>query len=199
VPYELPTKPEGLPQGKDDGTGEVFGADEELIAGYLPGGSAQRLPPGYARLLKAGSDLVLMMHYTPNGKPTTDRSRIGIVFAKSVPAQRARRYVLDNYRLRIPANVPDVEVTSRASLDADVTLLSLTPHMHYRGKSFQYQAVFPDGRQQTLLSVPRYDFRWQLTYELNRPLPLPKEHRSSAQLILTIPLTMLSTRTRSAR
>jgi hypothetical protein len=115
-----------------------------------------------------------MMHYTPNGKPTTDRSRIGIVFAKSVPAQRARRYVLDNYRLRIPANVPDVEVTSGASLEADVTLLSLTPHMHYRGKSFQYQAVFPNGRRQTLLSVPRYDFRWQLTYELTRPLPLPK-------------------------
>jgi hypothetical protein len=174
LPYEFPTKREDLPQGKDDGTGGVFGADEELIAGCLPGGTAQRLPPRHARLLKAGADLVLMMHYTPNGEPTTDKSRVGIVFAKSVPAQRARRYVIDNYRLRIPPKVPDIEVTARASLDADVALLSLTPHMHFRGKSFQYQAVFPDGRRETLLSVPRYDFRWQLTYELARPLPLAK-------------------------
>ena len=151
LPYEFPTKREDLPQGNDDGTGEIFGGDDELIAGYLPGGTAQRLATGQARLLKAGADLVMMMHYTPNGKATTDRSRVGIVFAKTVPAQRARRYLLDNYRLRIPPKASDVEVTSRAFLDADVTLLSLTPHMHYRGKSFRYEALFPDGRKETRL------------------------------------------------
>jgi len=174
APYEFPTRPEDLPKGNDDGTGEVYGADEELIAGFLPGDSTHDLLTGQARLLKAGADLVLMMHYTPNGKPTTDRSRVGIIFAKNPPKQRARRYIIDNLRLRIPPNAPDFKVMSRVTLNSNVTILSMTPHMHFRGKSFEYEARFPDGHTLTLLKVSRYNFNWQLTYELTEPVALPK-------------------------
>jgi hypothetical protein len=174
APYEFPIKPGDLPKGEDDGTAEAYGVDEELIAGFLPGDSAHSLESGRARLLKAGADLVLMMHYTTNGKATTDRSRVGIIFAKEPPRQRARRYIIENFRFRIPPNDPNFKVTSRVFLDSDVILLSLTPHMHFRGKSFTYRAVYPNGRTETLLDVPRYNFNWQLTYELTRPLTLPK-------------------------
>jgi len=174
LPYTFPTNSGDLPQGADDGTGEAYGENEELIGGYIPGNSASDLAAGQARLLKRGSDLLLVVHYTPNGKATSDRSRVGFIFAKAPPSERVRRYFLENYRFRIPPNDPDFVVTSRVTLDADVTLLSLTPHMHFRGKSFEYRAVFPGGRSETLLKVSSYDFNWQLTYQLSNPLRLPR-------------------------
>src|SRR5205807_4386131 len=75
--------------------------------------------------------------------------------------------------LSIPAGVPDHKVTSTTVFRQDAQLLSLLPHMHLRGKSFEYRAVFPDGKEQVLLRVPRYDFNWQTVYRLDRPLTLP--------------------------
>jgi len=113
------------------------------------------------------------MHYTPNGVEQTDRSSVGLVFAKGPPKSEVKTKAITQYLLKIPPGAKDHKVTSATTLRKDAYLWSLLPHMHLRGKSFEYRAVYPDGKTKTLLSVPRYDFGWQATYLLERPLRLP--------------------------
>ena len=149
----------------------------ELLVGYAPGLPPTECKPGEAKLLKAGSDIILQLHYTPNGKAATDRSRIGLIFAKEPPQRRVLTMMALNFFLKIPPGDPNYEVHSRATLPQDATLVSLMPHMHLRGKDFLYKAVYPTGETQTLLSVPHYDFNWQLAYAEEKELPLPKGTR----------------------
>ncbi|MBZ5592769.1 MAG: thiol-disulfide isomerase [Acidobacteriia bacterium] len=169
------------PKDKDDGkreadTGEgaFLLGDIEMVSVYVPGGLAYQTGPGQARLMKAGSDLIFQMHYTANGKQTADRSRVGIVFAKEAPRERVVNTFIKNTRFRIPPGASDQVVDARVTVHQDATLLNLFPHMHLRGKAFEYQVKYPTGETETLLRVPRYDFNWQLTYELEKPLNLPK-------------------------
>ena len=152
-------------------------AFSEVVGVYVPGGDAYLTRPGQARMIPAGSDIVFQMHYTANGKEATDRTRVGIVFAKEPPKERVVNTFIMNTSLRIPPGAADHEVRARVTIHEDATLMSLFPHMHVRGKAFEYRVVFPDGRTETLLTVPRYDFNWQTTYYLREPLMLPKGTR----------------------
>jgi hypothetical protein len=151
----------------------MTGFPGEFLAGYGPGAIPELLAPGQAKLIKAGSDLVFQLHYTTNGKTGCDRSRIGLVLAHKVPRQRVVMLAAANIRFEIPPGNPDYQVDARVTLRAPATLVSLLPHMHLRGKSFEFRAVFPDGRTETLLRVPHYSYNWQLTYYLADPAPLP--------------------------
>ena len=144
----------------------------DILLVYAPGNIPEEWPPGLAKLIKAGSDLVFQMHYTPNGRASSDQSRVGLIFAQTAPNRRVMTLQLGNDRFVIPPGVPDYRVTAWGTLPNDATLLSLFPHMHLRGKSFEYNIVEPDGRRQTLLRVNPYNFHWQLSYRLAQPLEL---------------------------
>jgi mono/diheme cytochrome c family protein len=158
--------------------GEGAGAPwERHLCGTAPGNDPDIFPPGTAKLVKAGSYLVLQMHYTPNGEETTDRSSIGLVFAREPPQHRMRVQAAMNPLLRIPPGASDHVVKSVFNFGQDSVLWGLMPHMHLRGKSFRFDIVFPDGRTDTLLNVPRYDFNWQHGYALAQPLEVPAGSR----------------------
>jgi hypothetical protein len=135
---------------------------------------AYRTLPGQARLVPAGADLIFQMHYTANGKDAVDRSEVGMTFATERPNERVVNAFLMNGSLRIPPGEANHRVDGKLTLQADAKLQALFPHMHLRGKSFEYTATFPDGERQTLLKVPNYNFNWQLTYYLDQPIALPK-------------------------
>ena len=149
----------------------------ELLVGFAPGLPAAVLRPGQAKLVKAGSDIVLQMHYTANGKAGDDRSKVGVIFAKQPPRERIFTAAAVNNKFVIPAGDPNYEVHSEITLYKDAKLTDLMPHMHLRGKDFVYKAVYPSGETETLLSVPGYDFSWQLFYYLSDQKILPKGTR----------------------
>jgi hypothetical protein len=157
----------------DDGSG---GNDQELLVGYAPGLQPTVLHDS-ATFVKAGSDIVLQMHYTASGTEGTDKTRVGLVYAKTAPAHRHLTLLAPNRGFVIPPNADNYEVMSQVQLQQDVTLTDLMPHMHFRGKDFLYKVIYPSGETATLLSVPKYDFNWQLGYELEKPIVLPKGTR----------------------
>lgn len=167
----LAGKPAGVPFTLQPG--DRIGIPGEFLAGYGPGAMPELLAPGQAKLIKAGSDLVFQLHYTTNGTPGCDRSRIGLILSKEPPLQRVLMLAAANIHFLIPPNDPDYIVEAHLTLHANATLVSLLPHMHLRGKSFEFRVVFPDGRTQTLLRVPHYSYDWQLSYYLAHPLALP--------------------------
>ena len=140
---------------------------------YAPGDLGVAYPAGAAKKVPKGATLVFQMHYTPNGVEQKDRSSVGLIFAKEPPKNEVKTKAITQYLLQIPPGVRKHKVTSATTLSKDADLWALLPHMHLRGKSFEYRAVYPDGKTETLLSVPRYDFGWQATYLLERPLRLP--------------------------
>jgi mono/diheme cytochrome c family protein len=156
---------------------QLAGTGGNLLVGWAPGDPPMNYSPGTAKLVRAGSKLRFQMHYTPNGKAERDRSYIGLRFAKEPPQFRALTGRALNFGFRIPPGHPNYEVTASFVAKEDIRLTSLMPHMHVRGKDFKYTVTFPDGRSEVLLSVPRYDFNWQLAYALQDPLLLPKGSR----------------------
>ena len=149
----------------------------QYLAGYAPGSVPQRWKPGQARLIQAGSRLIFQMHYTASGKPAVDRTEIGLVFARTPVKQRIVAMASINHWFEIPAGNPDYPVESVSTLAENVWLVGLRPHMHLRGKSFEFRAVYPDGKREALLRVPHYDFNWQPYYYLETPLRLPRGTR----------------------
>ncbi len=163
-----PGKDGGLMREKTaDGIGDGF------LTAYAPGELASALPDGSAKRVPKNSILVFQMHYTPNGVEQTDRSSVGLIFAKEPPKVEVRTRAVAQKRLNIPPGEANYEAKSETVFDQDADLLSLLPHMHLRGKDFRYEVVYPDGKRETLLSVPRYDFNWQSNYRLEKPLHLP--------------------------
>ncbi|HUG91755.1 MAG TPA: hypothetical protein VML55_13030, partial [Planctomycetaceae bacterium] len=158
-----------------DRAGDGAGGGEYLV-GYVPGLRARPYPQGMAKLVPAGSKLVFQVHYMSVGSPQQDLSRLGLVFADpdEVDHVVVTTKASTGRRLRIPPR--DGNFRTEAMTHAapqDVRLLALMPHMHLRGKSFRYEARFPDGRREVLLDVPRYDFNWQTAYVLAEPKTLP--------------------------
>ena len=150
-------------------------AEPEHLQVFAPGADPILLEPGQARLVKAGSDIIFEMHYTTNGTAATDRTRVGLRFAKTPPVERVRTVRINN---GVPLNIPPGEASyrmeSRVETLAPVKIVSFMPHMHLRGKSMEFHVTYPTGESETLLSVPRYDFHWQMTYYLKEPKILPK-------------------------
>lgn len=147
----------------------------DLLGGYNPGGDPWIMPPNCALLVPAGSQISFEMHYTPNGVAQGDRSSIGLVFAQPHEVEgRVLSVMPAATDLEIPPGAANHEIAVDYQVPADVDLLFLRPHMHLRGKSFRYEAIWPDGRRETLLDVPKYDFNWQHSYVLTEPRRLPK-------------------------
>jgi hypothetical protein len=146
------------------------------IVGTAPGDMPLMLPPGAARKIPAGSTLVWQVHYTPTGQEETDRSQLALVLykGKEPPQHNVLTRGISQRRFAIPPGDANHQVESSFEFPADAILYSFMPHMHLRGKDFQYVATYPDGRSETLLSVPRYDFSWQSTYILKEPQMIPK-------------------------
>ena len=144
------------------------------VGGFAPGQFTRIYQEGTAMRLPAGATLILQTHYTANGKATTDRTRIGVTFARTPPQTEVRFGQLINGGLHIPPGAGDYRVDAEMTLGQDVTIWSLLPHTHVRGVRWTYEATYPDGRTETVLSVPTYDFNWQTDYVFKQPLKLPK-------------------------
>ena len=140
----------------------------DLLLVYAPGSSPDQWPDGMAKYIPAGSDLVFQMHYTTNGIPDQDQTSIGLVFAKTPAKQKVITLQLNNHALMIPPGADDFRVEVQGTLPHEATLLSLFPHMHLRGKRFEYDIVHDDGSVEVLLRV-NYHFHWQLSYKLAEP------------------------------
>jgi hypothetical protein len=160
------------PAGKPLNPGGALGPTN--IGGVTPNKPGLVYEPGVARLMRGNSDIVLQMHYTTNGTEATDRTTVGIIYAKQPPTKLTAGGMAINTGFVIPANDGNAEVTATNTLKNDTLITALTPHMHVRGKDMTYIAHYPDGTSETLLSVPKYDFNWQITYELAEPKMLPK-------------------------
>jgi hypothetical protein len=145
----------------------------DLLLVYAPGSSPDRWPDGMAKFIPAHSDLVFQMHYTTKGQAGNDQTSVGLVFAKSRPAQRVLTLQVanDHDPVPIPPNTDNYRVEVHGTLPNDAVLLSFFPHMHLRGKRFEYNLVRPDHSVETLLRV-NYDFYWQLSYRLAEPRPI---------------------------
>lgn len=152
-------------------------AREEYLGGYAPGMMPQTWKPGQARLVKAGSTLVFQMHYAANGKPARDRTRIGLIFARQPVTEQIVGTQVMPPGLNIPPGAADYRVEASDIMRQDVKLAGLRPHMHLRGKSFEFRAVYPSGETETLLRVPKFDFNWQPYYYLETPKFLPRGTR----------------------
>jgi len=168
---------------------------------YTPGREYEQFPPGVGKRIVGGSDAYVSfnMHYQPTGKPERDRTKVGLWFLPAAPRHELRQSITpkntlangreividdgarDAQQVRlgqqlptIPPHVDNWQVIGIEAFPSDVTILSFWPHAHLRGRSFRYTLIYPDGREQTLLSVPRYDFHWQFVYELKDPLKVPR-------------------------
>ncbi|MEM6704512.1 MAG: thiol-disulfide isomerase [Acidobacteriota bacterium] len=152
---------------------DLDGDGGDFLFSYLPGGQPVTLPAGSGRLLPRGSMLLLSLHYTATGEAVSDLTRVGLYFDDAPPQKRVLSMIFDNQTIWIPAGEDDYVAASEATFGVDVELLALTPHMHFRGRASEILATFPDGRRMSLLSVPRYDFNWQITYVFAEPVRLP--------------------------
>jgi hypothetical protein len=150
------------------------GGTGAFVGGFVPGQVARVYPAGTAIKVPAGSTLVFQMHYTANGQPAVDRSRIGLVFAASAPKQESIVAALVNANFTLPAGAPSTRVDAEMTMERDLTVWSLLPHTHVRGRSWEIAATYPDGRTEMLLAVPHYDFNWQTEYIFKQPVKLPK-------------------------
>ena len=151
---------------------------ETLLSSYLPGREPDVYPEGTARRVPAGAKFHFQIHYShTTGKTETDATSVGLIFAPQPPKQIARRIDLSNNMFRIPPGDPNHLVTECHTFNKDIYVTSLTPHMHYRGKSMRIEANYPDGHKETLLFVPEYSFNWQITYRAAEPRFLPKGTR----------------------
>ena len=144
------------------------------IGGITPNKPGLVFEPGVARLLRGNSDIVMQIHYTTNGTEAKDRTTIGVVYAKQPPTKMVGGGMAINPRFVIPAGDGNAEVRATTPLTRDTLITAFTPHMHVRGKDMTYIAHYADGTDETLLSVPKYDFNWQITYQLATPKMLPK-------------------------
>ena len=151
----------------------------DILGKFNPGLGAQSFEVGdSAKFVPKGSDLVFELHYTATGQPTTDRSKLGLVLAKNAPQSR---YFLSAgptaLNLVIPPTDGNAEVVSEVTVGTDgVKLVYAQPHMHLRGKDFELRAIYPTGELETLFKG-KFDFDWQLGYNFEKPIPLPKGTR----------------------
>ncbi|HXE10939.1 MAG TPA: hypothetical protein VN633_02390 [Bryobacteraceae bacterium] len=150
---------------------DAMWTNSDILLVYAPGSAPDNWPEDMAKLIPAGSDLVFQMHYITKGKPASDRTAIGLVTTNQAPKQRVLTLQLTNDRFIIPPGVDDYRVEVHGTMPNDALLLSFFPHMHLRGKRFEYNIIHRDGSTQTLLRV-NYNFYWQLSYRLATPLPI---------------------------
>jgi peroxiredoxin len=167
-----------LPPGQD----RPFGQDGSLsvLVGWAPGDLGLVCPPDTALRIPKGAKLQFELHYTPNGTATTDRSSVGITFAKQPPKYELFTNAFANESILLPPHEEHYRAEATLRLRADARIISFTPHMHWRGQDFRYEIIQPDGKREPLLSVPRWDFNWQSVYQFQEPIRLSKDARIHA-------------------
>ena len=181
-PYVPPkTAPGEVPK---DAQGRPVDVSNEWLLGYVPGVHGEYFDvhhdPAHraAKLIPAGSDLVFEMHYTPNGKTAAeDLTKVGFVLAKQPPQRRLLTLPVANTEFAIPPGDANHPGHAEAVFDKPVELLYSQPHMHLRGKDMNIRLVYPTGESAMLVSVPHFDFGWQLVYYEDKPIPIPKGTR----------------------
>jgi len=151
-----------------DLAGEGFHAEESFVTGYVPGGDPMVLDSGVGFCIPAGSMLGLQLHYVTTGKPETDRTSVGLVFAKEKIQKQVRHFQCHTSRFAIPPGAPHHKVQATKEFQYDATGYGMYSHMHLRGKDMTFQASYPDGTSETLLSIPNFNFDWQASYRLPR-------------------------------
>ncbi len=144
-----------------------------LLVGTAPGDSPAIFPAGVGKRIPAGSFILWQMHYTPNGAEEWDQSSIGVRVCKEPPEFEARTRAIMKRRFAIPPGADHVEVRAASTFSRDAVVLAFLPHMHVRGKSMMVKAHYPDGKSEILVSVPKYDFGWQVFYRWADPIRLP--------------------------
>ena len=151
-----------------------LGGARSFLVGYVPGTRAEIMPEGYAKRIPANSELIFQVHYTPNGTPQEDLSKVGFLLADAKDiTHEIKTTSAVSLNFRIPPGASDHRVT--ASLPEklpECELLSFSPHMHVRGKSFRYSLIYPDRKREVVLDIPHYDFNWQTEYRLATPMQL---------------------------
>ena len=167
-------KPAGQRRRSEDG-----GPGRDMLAKYNPGLEGQHFTVGgAAKFIPAGSDIYFETHYTPNGKATTDKSKVGIVLAKTPPERRFYTSgSLTNHNFTIPAGASNWELKTEIPIEDNVERTWIRPHMHMRGKDYEVRAIYPTGETQTVLKVNGFNFNWQVGYEFAKPVLLPKGSR----------------------
>jgi Ca2+-binding EF-hand superfamily protein/mono/diheme cytochrome c family protein len=156
---------------------EVRKADEGregYWAIYVPGNGACVYPEGFARKIPAGAKVNFQIHYTPSGKAKKERLKMGLIFAKTPPTHEIRTAPLANTKLSIPPGAARHVETYSQRVPFDMPIMGFMPHMHTRGVAFKYEVTYADGKTETLLDIPRYDFNWQLRYDYKHPKLIPQ-------------------------
>lgn len=143
------------------------------LGAYVPGNGPVMYPQGTGVLVPKDCSFAFQVHYTSSGKAARDETRVGFYFAKEAPQYEFKTAVLAKPSLVIPANTKAYTDSITQEFPREVMVYSLTPHSHYRGVASKFVATYPDGREELLLSVPRYDFNWQTTYSLTAPKVIP--------------------------
>ncbi|VTS04434.1 ascorbate-dependent monooxygenase [Tuwongella immobilis] len=145
------------------------------LGGWAPGSTPRFLPDGTGKFLRNGSDLVLQIHYHPNGKEEIDQSQVGIYFVKKPVKTIVGGIALRSRNILIPPGKADYTIRTESDpLPADAYAIGIAPHMHYIGKSVKVTAHKPDGSEESLLWIPEWDFNWQGAYAYEKPVKLPK-------------------------
>jgi peroxiredoxin/mono/diheme cytochrome c family protein len=154
-------------RGGEEGAGGYWAA-------YVPGNSSHIYPDGFARKLPAGATVSFQIHYTPSGKATEEQLRMGLVFAKQPPRFAVRTVSIAGPSLKIPPGEANHVETAQKTVPFDLNVTAYMAHMHVRGKAFKFEVTYPDGKSETLLDIPRYDFNWQLRYDYKEPRLIPR-------------------------
>lgn len=150
----------------------VLGAQNDVLTVYTPGMVPDIYKPGQAKQIKPGTDFVIQMHYTASGKATKDQTSIGLVFASETPTTRIITTAAVNNRFTIPAGDGDFKAEATVPVNNQMVMLSVFPHMHLRGKAFQYDLIYPTGETKTIMRVDHWSLNWQLSYKLAEPIEL---------------------------
>ena len=164
----------------EKGAGKIRDSEEGIggyWAAYVPGNAGQAYPDGFARKLPAGATVSYQIHYTPSGEATEDQLKMGLIFAKSEPKYIVTTIPLADPDLNIPPGEANHIETITRPVPVDINVMAYMAHMHVRGKAFKFELTTPDGKTETLLDIPRYDFNWQLRYDYREPKVIPKGSR----------------------
>jgi hypothetical protein len=146
----------------------------DFLTGYAPGSIPSVWNPGVAKKIPAGATIRFQVHYSKvAGSEQKDRSKIGFIFAKQPPEKTLKSRAASNIYFQIPPGAERHKVTAFWKSSVDITIHSLSPHMHYRGAAMEYKVVYPDGRSEMLLNVPKYSFNWQMTYNPRELIRIP--------------------------
>lgn len=143
------------------------------LGAYAPGNQPTVFPDNTGYKLSAGGGLFLQLHYTTSGKAAVDKTRIGLYLLDEAPAIAMGGGSAAEFNLNIPPNVKESPMTADRTFAKDTYLVSLSPHMHFRGKKIKYTLIYPDGRREVILSVPNYQFNWQKNYDFKEPMFIP--------------------------